>query len=104
MTIGCNVLLVLNALFLLGRCQPAESQWNFDIEGTCWDPRVLVIYAIVTGGELRCLSDGASCADMVCSLLRLHRLLPGGLSRLHPLPASDEEEEEDRPDDRSWHW
>ncbi|KAH6669670.1 hypothetical protein F5X68DRAFT_194655 [Plectosphaerella plurivora] len=49
MTLGCNVLLVLNALFLLGRCQPAESQWNFDIEGTCWDPRVLVIYAIVTG-------------------------------------------------------
>ncbi|KAF3351369.1 hypothetical protein VD0002_g2681 [Verticillium dahliae] len=45
----CNVLLALNAVFLLGRCVPAESQWNFDIKGKCWDPQILVRYAIATG-------------------------------------------------------
>ncbi|KAM0326237.1 hypothetical protein ACHAQA_006834 [Verticillium albo-atrum] len=45
----CNVLLALNAVFLLGRCVPAASQWNFDMKGTCWDPQILVRYAIATG-------------------------------------------------------
>lgn len=45
----CNVLLVINAVFLLGRCVPAEAQWNFDMEGRCWDVMILVRYAIATG-------------------------------------------------------
>jgi rhodopsin domain-containing protein len=82
MTIVCNVLLVLNALFLLGRCQPAESQWNFDIEGTCWNPEILVVYAITTGGKLGCP------ADQTCGVLTwcLQPIPPSSTSTWRSIP------------------
>lgn len=35
---------------LLGRCMPARSLWDFSVEGTCFDPEILVAYCIYAGG------------------------------------------------------
>lgn len=35
---------------LLGQCQPAASQWNFDMEGTCVDKKIIIDFSLYAGG------------------------------------------------------
>ncbi|KAJ4397758.1 hypothetical protein N0V93_001994 [Gnomoniopsis smithogilvyi] len=41
--------LLVTCGFLVGRCYPAESQWNFSIEGTCLPKTVLVDFSFYSG-------------------------------------------------------
>jgi hypothetical protein len=48
-----NVLTMLATVGLLvGRCNPARSQWDFSVEGHCFDIRILVNYCLYGGGKL----------------------------------------------------
>ena len=50
-TISCIIAFVLCALFLWVQCTPTEGLWNPTIVATCWNPSVLVNYAIFCGGR-----------------------------------------------------
>lgn len=38
---------------LLGQCQPMESQWNFDMKGSCVDKNKIVSYSVFASGKSR---------------------------------------------------
>ena len=50
---SCLTVLILFGcvIILYAQCTPARSQWDFEVEGTCWSPWVLVNYATFAGGE-----------------------------------------------------
>ncbi|KAK7421207.1 hypothetical protein QQX98_002337 [Neonectria punicea] len=49
MGIWCQLTLFATVGVLLGRCMPARSLWDFSVEGTCFDTRILVAYCIYAG-------------------------------------------------------
>lgn len=51
MTGLCNLVLLGCVVILFAQCQPSRSQWDFSVQGECWDPWILVDYAIGAGGK-----------------------------------------------------
>lgn len=49
MTVFCVLSLLATIGTLLGQCQPAESLWNFDIQGTCAPKHHIVNYSLYAG-------------------------------------------------------
>lgn len=49
MVVWCLLTLLAVTGTLLGQCQPAESQWNFDIEGTCVEKSHIVNFSLYAG-------------------------------------------------------
>ncbi|KAH8891803.1 hypothetical protein GQ53DRAFT_746288 [Thozetella sp. PMI_491] len=47
--ISINITMNLSGLFFWVSCDPPEKAWNPQLEGTCWDTKVTVIYGIVVG-------------------------------------------------------
>lgn len=49
MGIWCQLTLGATVGVLIGRCRPAHSLWNFDVEGECFPNHILVSYCIYAG-------------------------------------------------------
>jgi hypothetical protein len=47
--ISMNIVTWPSALFLWIQCDPVAKGWNQTLPGTCWNPRVNVVYGIITG-------------------------------------------------------
>jgi hypothetical protein len=51
MTGLCMVSLLGCIVILFAQCTPSQSQWDFSIQGKCWDRSILVHYSMFAGGE-----------------------------------------------------
>lgn len=51
LTTWCCVSLMGCIVILFAQCTPSRSQWDFNVKGKCWDPWILVYYAMYAGGE-----------------------------------------------------
>ena len=47
--VSMNLLMSFHALFPWIQCDPVSKTWNVNEPGTCWDPRVNVIFGMVAG-------------------------------------------------------
>lgn len=47
--VSMNLLMGVHALMPWIQCNPVSKTWNRDEPGTCWDPRVNIVYGIVAG-------------------------------------------------------
>jgi hypothetical protein len=47
--VSMNLLMGGNALIFWIQCDPVSKAWNTEEPGTCWDPRVNVIYGVIAG-------------------------------------------------------
>ncbi|KAJ0160579.1 hypothetical protein CTA2_7724 [Colletotrichum tanaceti] len=50
LSVFCLVNLLGCVVVLFAQCQPSHSQWDFSVEKSCWDKRILVYFAIYSGG------------------------------------------------------
>ncbi len=46
-----NIAMGLSALFPWIQCTPVTKSWDILVDGTCWDPHVLVHYHIFSAGN-----------------------------------------------------
>jgi hypothetical protein len=74
--ISMNILMGLAAMSYWVQCSPIEKSWKPLVPGTCWDPRVAIVYGIVAGGKFipDCCNVhmNAPCAKPLCRLLWDH--------------------------------
>jgi hypothetical protein len=49
--VSMTIVMLLSAILELVQCSPDRKIWEPDTPGTCWDPVVLPIYNIFTGGK-----------------------------------------------------
>jgi len=49
--ISLNVIMGLDAIFQFTQCTPVERTWDLQVEGTCWDTRIVIDYTIFAGGK-----------------------------------------------------
>jgi hypothetical protein len=48
--VSMNIAMGLSAVFIWAQCTPIQKGWDFTVEGTCWDPTVIVRYNIFSAG------------------------------------------------------
>jgi hypothetical protein len=55
--ITMNAALGITALFFWIPCTPVQKSWTPTMQGTCWDPAVVLYYNIFSGGKLSSFSS-----------------------------------------------
>ncbi|KAH6632708.1 hypothetical protein F5144DRAFT_260347 [Chaetomium tenue] len=48
--ISMNVAITVSALFPWISCMPVQKAWDMTVEGTCWDPKIVVYYNLFSSG------------------------------------------------------
>ncbi|PKS04861.1 hypothetical protein jhhlp_008225 [Lomentospora prolificans] len=46
--LSINILLGLGALFFWVSCTPLDKAWHPLVEGTCWDPSIIIMFGIIS--------------------------------------------------------
>lgn len=51
--VSINLAMGLCGLFTFVQCSPVSKLWDISVPGSCWEPMIVIRYAIFAGGEFR---------------------------------------------------